>query len=43
MDVDKQSCKVEFESVDDVKNARSAVRRLATFAVEDGVPGVKAA
>jgi alkaline phosphatase D len=43
MELDSRSCTVGFEAVDDVKDAHSAVRRLATFAVEDGVPGVKAA
>ncbi|KRR21537.1 alkaline phosphatase [Bradyrhizobium lablabi] len=41
--LDVRSCTVGFEALDDVKDAHSAVRRLATFAVEDGVPGVKAA
>ncbi|MEH2558075.1 alkaline phosphatase D [Bradyrhizobium algeriense] len=43
MELDSRSCTVGFEAVDDVKDAHSAVRRLATFVVEDGVPGVKAA
>jgi alkaline phosphatase D len=43
MELDARSCTVGFEALDDVKNMHSAVRRLATFMVEDGMPGVKAA
>jgi alkaline phosphatase D len=41
VELDDQNCTVGFEALDDVKDARSEVRRLATFVVEDGVPGVK--
>jgi alkaline phosphatase D len=34
-------CTVGFEAIDDEKKKESAVRRLATFVVEDGVAGVK--
>ena len=43
VELDARSCTVGFEALDDVKDMHSAVRRLATFAVEDGAPGVKAA
>jgi alkaline phosphatase D len=43
MDLDGRSCTVGFEALDNVKDAQSPVRRLATFVVEDGVPGAKAA
>jgi len=43
MDLDGRSCTVGFEALDNVKDAQSAVRRLATFVVEDGTPGAKAA
>jgi len=43
VELDTRSCTVGFEALDDVKDMHSAVRRLATFAVEDGAPGVKAA
>lgn len=43
VELDEKTCTVGFEALDDVKDARSNVRRLATFVVEDGVRGVKAA
>ena len=43
VELDARSLTVGFEALDDVKDVHSPVRRLATFAVEDGVPGVKAA
>ena len=43
MDLDGRSCTVGFEALDNVKDAQSPVRRLATFVVEDGEPGAKAA
>ena len=36
-------CTVGFEALDDEKQKDSAVRRLATFVVEDGVTGAKPA
>jgi alkaline phosphatase D len=41
--LDARHCTVGFEALDDVRDARSAVRRLTTFVVEDGAPGAKAA
>ena len=43
VELDARSCTVGFEALDDVKDVKSGVRRLATFVVEDGAPGVKAA
>jgi alkaline phosphatase D len=43
VELDARSCTVGFEALDDVKDVHSAVRRLATFVVEDGTPGVKSA
>lgn len=43
VELDARSCTVGFEALDDVKDVNSSVRRLATFVVEDGAPGVKAA
>ena len=43
MEIDGRSCTVGFEALDNVKDTQSAVRRLATFVVEDGAPGAKAA
>ncbi len=43
VELSAKNCVVGFEAIDDEKQAGSAVRRLATFAVEDGVPGSKAA
>ena len=36
-------CTVGFEAIDDEKVPESPVRRLATFVVEDGKAGAKAA
>jgi alkaline phosphatase D len=43
VELDARSLNVGFEAVDDVKDAHSAVHRLATFVVEDGAPGAKVA
>jgi len=43
VELSARSLTVGFEALDDVKDAHSAVRRLATFVVEDGSPGAKAA
>ena len=43
VELSARSLTVGFEALDDVKDAHSAVRRLATFVVEDGAPGAKAA
>jgi alkaline phosphatase D len=43
VDLTAARCTVAFEAVDDVKQKDSAVHRLATFVVEDGVTGAKAA
>ncbi|MET3332271.1 MULTISPECIES: alkaline phosphatase D family protein [Bradyrhizobium] len=43
VELDARRCTVGFEALDDVKDAASAVRRLTSFVVEDGVPGAKAA
>jgi alkaline phosphatase D len=43
VELDARSLTVGFEALDNVKDLDSAVRRLATFVVEDGAPGVKAA
>ncbi len=40
--LDARTCTVGFEAVDDVKDIKSNVRRLATFVVEDGTRGPKA-
>jgi alkaline phosphatase D len=39
--LDRKRCSVEFQAVDDEKNALSAVHTLARFAVDSGVPGVQ--
>ena len=43
VELSARSLTVGFEALDDVKDAHSAVGRLATFVVEDGSPGAKAA
>ncbi|MBI2741746.1 MAG: alkaline phosphatase D family protein [Rhodospirillales bacterium] len=43
VDLTAARCIVGFEAVDDVKQKDSAVHRLATFVVEDGVTGAKPA
>jgi alkaline phosphatase D len=43
VDLTAARCTVGFEAVDDEKQKDSAVRRLATFVVEDGVTGAKPA
>jgi alkaline phosphatase D len=43
LELNARSLTVGFEAVDDVKDAHSAVHRLATFVVEDGAPGAKVA
>jgi alkaline phosphatase D len=43
VELNEQTCTVGFEALDDVKDPSSAVRRLATFVVENKFPGVKAA
>lgn len=43
MELDTRSVTVGFEALDDVKDVHSAVRRIATFVVEDGAPGAKMA
>jgi alkaline phosphatase D len=43
VELDARSLNVGFEALDDVKDVYSAVRRLATFVVEDGAPGAKVA
>ncbi|MGM4871406.1 alkaline phosphatase D family protein [Bradyrhizobium sp. 956_D2_N1_5] len=42
VEIDEKTCTVGFEAVDDVKDIKSGVRRLATFVVEDGTRGAKA-
>ena len=41
MTLERKACSVEFRAVDDEKDASSAVRTLARFAVENGRPGVE--
>jgi len=41
--LERGSAHVEFRAVDDEKDAQSAVRTLARFAIENGRPGVEAA
>ena len=43
VELDARHCTVGFEALDDVKDGASAVRRLTSFVVEDGVPGAKTA
>lgn len=43
VDLTGARCTVGFEGVDDEKQKDSAVHRLATFVVEDGVTGAKPA
>lgn len=43
VELDAKACTVGFEAVDDVKDVKSGVKRLATFVVEDGTRGPKAA
>ncbi|WP_439363469.1 alkaline phosphatase D family protein [Bradyrhizobium sp. DASA03005] len=43
IELDVRHCTVGFEALNDVKDAGSAVRRLTSFVVEEGVPGAKAA
>ena len=41
MTLDKKRCTVDFQAVDNEKDAASAVRTLARFAVDSGAPGVQ--
>ncbi len=43
MTLDRSRCVVDFQAVDDEKDAVSAVRTLARFTVESGTPGVQTA
>jgi alkaline phosphatase D len=42
MELSPKSCAVHFQALDDVRDPHSPIRRLASFAVEDGVAGAKA-
>jgi alkaline phosphatase D len=41
MELSPKTCAVQFQALDDVRDANSAIGKLASFVVEDGVPGAK--
>ena len=43
MTLDRKRCSVDFQAVDDEKNAASAVSTMTRFVVESGMPGVQKA
>jgi alkaline phosphatase D len=43
MELTSKTCRVDFEALDDVRDPKSATRRLASFVVDDGIAGPKPA